>query len=225
MPLDQDACAPLLDRYATISAQGAFDHVPREFPEVEELTPLWMILMSHQRALAVENPGDHYYETTTLFGNLAGGRIVQENLFEIWLFLRCYPRTILEIGTRIGVSLVNKLAFHPNAAACLVMSVDLYVEQGSPDLVERNLRQIGIDTAGVCYVRGDSSEVVPELAKAMPDVRYEYILVDGSHKAEDARIDLINAIPLLAPSGIIVLTMPGRPKTAVATTLSPCGTR
>lgn len=163
-----------------------------------------MILMSHQRALAVANPGDHYYETTTLFGNLSRGRIVQKNLFEIWLFLRCYPRMILEIGTRTGVSLVNKLAFHPNAAACLILSVDLYVEQGSPDLVERNLRQMGIDTSGVCYVRGDSREVVPALSQAMPEVRYEYILVDGSHKADDARIDLINAIPLLAPGGILV---------------------
>ena len=84
------------------------------------------------------------------------------------------------------MSLVNKLAFHPNAAACLVMSTDLYVEQGSPNLVERNLRQMKIGTAGVCCVRGDSREVVPALAAAMLEVQYEYILVDGSHKAEDA---------------------------------------
>jgi len=107
------------------------------------------------------------------------------------------------------MSLVNKLAFHPNAAACLVMSTDLYVEQGSPNLVERNLRQMGIDTAGVCYVRGDSREVVPALAAAMPEVRYKHISLDGSHKAEDARTDLINAIPLLAPGGIIVFDEAG----------------
>ncbi len=188
---------------------NVFDKLPPELPSIEELTPLWMILVSHQRALAVANTGDHYYETTTLFGNMARGRLLQKHLFEIWLFLRCYPRTILEIGTRTGMSLVNKLAFQPDAAAWLVMSIDLYVEQGLPNLVEGNLQQMEIDTARVCYVRGDSWEVVPALAAAMPEVRYEYILVDSSHKAEDARTDLINAIPLLAPGGIIVFDEAG----------------
>jgi hypothetical protein len=135
-----------------------------------------MILISYQRALTIANPGDHYYETTTLFGNLARGRLLQNNLFEIWLFIRCYMRTILGIETRNGMLLVNKLAFHPNAAAYLFMSTYLYVAQGSPNLVERNMRQMKIGTAGVCYMRGDSREVVPALAAAMPEVQYRYIL-------------------------------------------------
>jgi predicted O-methyltransferase YrrM len=130
--------------------------------------------------------------------------LLQNNLFEIWLFLRYYPYTILEIGTRTGMSLFNKLAFRPNGAACLIMSTDLYVEQGLPNLVERNLRQMKIGTSGVCYMRGDSQEVVPALAAAMAEVRYKYILVDASHEAEGAWTDMITAIPLLAPGRIIV---------------------
>ena len=63
---------------------------------------------------------------------------------------------------------------------------------------------MGISTAGVCDVRGDPQKGVPALAAAMPEVRYEYILVDGSHKAEDAQTVSISEIPLLAPGGIIV---------------------
>jgi len=29
----------------------------------------------------------------------------------------------------------------------------------------------------------------------MPEVRYECVLIDGSHKAKSARTDLINALP------------------------------
>ncbi len=206
LPFDRDACRPLLDRLAAMPAgQNPFAQLAEDgFPEVEELMPLWMVLLSHRRALSAANPDDPYYDPATMFENIARGRVVQKNLFEIWLFLRCYPTRILEIGTRTGLSLVDKLAFHPNPSACLTVSVDLYVEQGSPALVERNLQRMGIATDGICYVRGDSREAVPALARAMPELRYDYILVDGSHKAEDARADLRNAIPLLAPGGFIV---------------------
>ncbi len=206
LPFDRESCRLIVERMAALQADvKPFERLaPDFFPEIEELMPLWMVLMSHQRALSVANPGDLYYDPATVFDNLSRGRVVQKNLFEIWLFLRCYPLRILEIGTRSGMSLVNKLAFHPNPAACTVVSVDLYVEQGSPEAVAHNLEQMGIATDGVCFVRGDSREAVPALAAAMPELRYDYILVDGSHKEEDARTDLINAIPLLAPGGFIV---------------------
>lgn len=73
LPLETKVCEGLLEHFASIPAINAFDQLPPELPNIEELTPLWMILMSHQRALAVANPGDHYYETTTLFSNLARG--------------------------------------------------------------------------------------------------------------------------------------------------------
>ena len=76
LPLETKVYEALLERFASIPALNAFDQLPPELPSIEELTPLWMISMSHHRASAVANPGDHYYETTTLFGNLARGRLL-----------------------------------------------------------------------------------------------------------------------------------------------------
>ncbi|MBT4687301.1 MAG: class I SAM-dependent methyltransferase [Rhodospirillaceae bacterium] len=204
LPFNPDDLQQLWRRFTSVDKISAFDNLPKEFPSVEELTPLWMVLLSQKRALKATNPDDTYYDDDRIFSDIRNGRMLQKNLYEIWLFQRAYPSTILEIGTRTGLSLANKLAFHPSPAECCIVSVDLYIEQGSPEVVEKNLRQLGIDTAGICYVRGNSLEVLPALTKALPKIEYDYILVDGSHERDDARVDLANSIPLLAPDGILV---------------------
>jgi predicted O-methyltransferase YrrM len=198
LPLDTGAIRAGLARAAP--AESA----PPPFPAVAELETLWPVLLHHRRALQPHNPGDPYFDPADVDRLRAAGRRIEKNLFEIWLFLRWRPATLLEIGTRTGLSLCNKLAFLDHRPATTTICVDPYFEQGAPRVVRGNLRRLGAPTDDVHFLVGDSKTMVPALAQALPDLRFDYVLVDGSHARADARADLQNTLPLVAPGGVLV---------------------
>lgn len=183
---------------------GGIKNKPGKFPSLEDLYSLWPILILQQRLLHERNRGDTCFNTEVTTMNLKRGRKVQKNLFEIWTFLHEDPPIILEIGSRTGFSLLNKLAFHSCPDKATVFCLDLYVELGSPRIIKRNLQQMAIPTDNVFFITGDSKQTLPSLMKEFPQMLFDYVLVDGSHQKEDAYQDLCNVIPYINSGGYLV---------------------
>ncbi|MHC4957925.1 MAG: class I SAM-dependent methyltransferase, partial [Planctomycetota bacterium] len=182
----------------------AAPHVDVALPSIEDLDSYWSALKAQVAELNRLNPGDPYFDPEALQAARDAGRRTCKNLFDIWLAGHAAPRTMLEVGTRTGLSLLNKLAFLPDGAPRVVFCFDLYCEQGSPSIVRRNLRSAKLSDDGVFFIVGDSRETLPAFAKEFAGLQLDYVLVDGSHVPEDAAIDLKNAIPLVRPGGYLV---------------------
>lgn len=175
------------------------------FFDFAELETLWPMLLLQVRVLHDANPGDPYFDPARVQRMLERGRRIEKSLFEIRLFLRYRPSTILEIGTRSGLSLANKLAFVPPEHRVAVFCVDPFVEQGSPRIVRDNLRRLGVRRdEDLHFLTGDSKAIVPALAAALGEPGFDYVLVDGSHVPEDAFADLRNVFPHVRPGGYVV---------------------
>jgi predicted O-methyltransferase YrrM len=174
------------------------------FPTVEELGECWPAHLEQVRRLERANPGDPYYDAAQIEEMRRAGRRVQKGLFEIWLFQRTPSSVILEIGTRTGLSLVNKLGQMPPDRRATAFCLDLFVEQGSPSVVRDNLRRLSIDDGDVHFLVGDSKELVPALLREFPELRFDHALVDGSHDRDDAYADLCNVIPYVRSGGYLV---------------------
>ena len=176
-----------------------------QFPSTDELYDLWPVLISQQRVMHTLSFFDPSCNHKTTLKNLTQGRRIQKNLFEIWYFLHHDPIFIMEIGTRTGMSLVNKLAFHGRPEDCVVLCFDLFVEGGSPQFVKNNLQYMGIPSDNVYFVVGDSRITVPAALSRIKDFRqFDYILVDGAHDADTAYEDLKNVLPFVKAGGCIV---------------------
>jgi len=201
LPLDAAATARIRKSLDRRSPAGA---PPPEFPDSAEMQALWPAFELMVRLLARPNRGDPYFDPARLRRLRAEGRRIQTNLLELWLFLRWAPATILEIGTRTGLSLASKLAYLPAGHRATVVCVDPFLEQGSPGLVRSNLRRLAAPVDDIHFLIGDSRAAVPALADAFPDLRLDYALVDGSHDPEIAYADLCHVLPLVAPGGIVV---------------------
>jgi len=189
---------------ASMDRRSPVEPPPEGFPSSEELQALWPAFELMVRLLSRRNRGDPYFDPERLERLRAGGRRIQTNLFELWLFLRWAPATILEIGTRTGLSLATKLAYLPAAHRATVLCLDPFLEQGSPTLVKGNLRRLGARVDDVHFLIGDSKAALPALAAALPQLGFDYALVDGSHDPDDAHADLRNVLPMVAPGGFVV---------------------
>lgn len=107
----------------------------------------------------------------------------------------CNPNDILEIGTGWGVSAVAFL--HGNNAK--LITVDKI-----SDLPEFEMRT---SKAGV---RDRIERIISESSSAMKlfrekNSRFDVVFIDGSHKYEDVKRDIGNALPLLKRGGIMML--------------------
>ena len=172
-----------------------------EFPTVEELLALWPLRTALVRALEPINRGDTYFHE---LGSQNRQRRLSKGLFDIWLSMNFPFGTVLEIGSRTGVSLIEKLIYHPSPDAVAVLSMDLYVELGSPRIIKRNMRYLGIPIGNVHLLTGDSLSIFPKLMTELPYASFDYALVDGSHIEADAYQDLCNVIPFIRSGGFLV---------------------
>ncbi len=112
----------------------------------------------------------------------------------------------LEIGVRLGhsLALVTLLAGERLEFAIGVDSwVPNYAGERNlgPDAVRNHLLELGVDIEHVSFLSGDSHELLTVL---MVNYRFDLILVDGDHTPDGARQDLVEALELLAPGGMIV---------------------
>jgi predicted O-methyltransferase YrrM len=120
------------------------------------------------------------------------------------------PR-VLEIGTYTGTSLIHILRTLPNSTATVIDSWVNYNERYSVDMTkleEKNVEDIfrsNVEIAGmtkrVRVYKGLSSDVLIDLIKNGD--RFDFIYVDGSHKAFDVYFDLMCSWKLLEYGGIL----------------------
>jgi predicted O-methyltransferase YrrM/GR25 family glycosyltransferase involved in LPS biosynthesis len=124
---------------------------------------------------------------------------------------------ILEIGTFAGTSVIGMLQYLPNAKATTIDPWISYVEKecatemntSSLELIEQmNIEKVfneNIGKAGltnrVTHLKGDSAFVLPQLIKQ--NKTYDFIYVDGSHKAIDCYTDCLLSWQLLNVNGIM----------------------
>ena len=162
------------------------------------------VIFAILRIIKRGNPGDLYYEAYQ--GHLAKRK---ETFFDLYHFnwswaIEHKPRTILEIGTRTGISLCQLLsAYIDHSQIERIVCCDLFNDGFiSPALVMHNLKLVGVPQATIDKVEffvGDSKLMVPAIQG-----KFDYILVDGDHSKEGARIDLDNVYPLITEGGVIV---------------------
>jgi len=162
------------------------------------------VIFTVLRTLKKVNPGDTYYESYLWHYNKR-----KETFFDIYHFawawvIKHHPKTILEIGTRTGISLCQLLCAYMNHD-CIqrIVSCDVFNDGFiSPELVKLNLRSLGIPETvidKIGFLVGDSKRTVPEIKGT-----FDYILVDGSHIVDDAKTDLENVKPKVNKGGVIV---------------------
>jgi predicted O-methyltransferase YrrM len=175
------------------------------FADSEELLAYWDRLLDVVRALRPLNrPDDKYFDTDRLEQRRNAGETHLKDLFAMWLAATVGPASILEIGCRTGRSIALQLSSHRSPGQCLVVLVDPFVEMGSPNVVRANLKRLGLPTRSVFPLVGTSETLVPAVAQALPELRFDYVLVDGSHVAADALADLRGVTELVAPGGYVL---------------------
>lgn len=162
------------------------------------------VIFTILRIIKKGNPGDQYYEAYS--GHLAKRG---ETFFDLYHFnwewaINKKPKTILEIGTRTGISLCQLLsAYIDHSIIERVVCCDIFNDGFiSPELVKYNLKLVGVPQTlinKVEFLEGDSKVKVPELKE-----KFDYILVDGDHSREGAKADLANVYPLINQGGVIV---------------------
>ena len=177
----------------------------KSFPDSAELLPYWGMLRRVTEILEAHNPADKYFSTVRVRETLDKGYLNQKDLFALWVSIYKHPKMILEIGSRTGKSLSTLLFVHPDPGETTAFLIDPFIEMGSPDLIKRNLGHLGILQDHVHAFVGFSAEVFPKLMETFPQVRYDYILVDGSHRREDALKDLQMVTPYVGPGGYVVM--------------------
>lgn len=110
------------------------------------------------------------------------------------------PKRILEIGSRTGTSLCQLLLNHSDLERIdTIICVDPFTEvPGSSDAVQNSVEHFNIDIGYDIY-KVKSSEFYEANIET-----FDYILIDGSHKAKDARKDLEECHKIIEKGGIIV---------------------
>jgi hypothetical protein len=124
---------------------------------------------------------------------------------------------VLEVGTYAGISLINIIKLIPNSVGFGVDRWSNYIEGDSLNNVEilNNMDELEIEKTfykniavegleeRIHGIKGDSYEVLFEMMTE--GKRFDFIYVDGSHKAFDCYSDLILSLKLLSKDGILAI--------------------
>jgi predicted O-methyltransferase YrrM len=116
---------------------------------------------------------------------------------------RFSPATVLEIGTRTGISLCQLLSGYVHQEKLQrVVCVDPFDAWTSPGLVRSNLRHLNLPVEKV-EIRTQKSD---EFFATLPEEEmFDLILVDGDHSKEAAAKDLANAHKHLKQTGFLIM--------------------
>ncbi len=141
--------------------------------------------------------------------HLRGELLTRATAYRRWLGYEAARRDdlrYLEIGVRLGhtFALVSLLAYQYWEFAVGIDSwVPGYGGETNPgaETVFEHLTELGVDLTHISLLSGDSHVLLPTL---LVNYRFDLILVDGDHTPEGARQDLVDALELLAPHGMIV---------------------
>jgi len=120
------------------------------------------------------------------------------------LGLQVRPINVLEIGTRNGLSLVMLLSGYCHFKGVKVVCVDTWEEFSCPSRVIDNLRFMSIPEEIVDFKIGKSRDILPDMSMNGYNDLFDYILVDGSHEANEAYGDLLYAHKFLRSRGYLL---------------------
>ena len=124
------------------------------------------------------------------------------------------PMNMMEIGCRSGVSLIQLLSSMPDLSGKHVVIFDSFKHETlsvedkqicNEEVVRANLKYMNLPAGIIEFVVGLSQETIPAWKDKNPDVKFDYILVDGGHVYEDEKIDLANSSQMLAPGGVLLM--------------------
>jgi hypothetical protein len=124
---------------------------------------------------------------------------------------------VLEIGTYTGISLINIVKLIPNSIGVGLDKWTNYIEGDENKKVDilDNIDELGIEASfykniavsgledRIKGIKGDSCEVLFDMLR--DNERFDFIYVDGSHKAFDCYSDLILSWRLLAKGGLLAI--------------------
>jgi len=157
-------------------------------------------ILNNLRILKTKNPGDTYYEEYLKHSEREGDDFYDQYHLAITRAAISAPKRILEIGVRTGLSICNLLsAYRDHSVIERIVLCDIWNDGfASPEIVKLYLKTMNIKVNPE-FIVGDSRIEIPKLTG-----EFDYILVDGDHSKEAARIDLENVVRLCAKGGIIV---------------------
>ena len=180
------------------------------FSKSESQNIIHSCIFNTLRILKQHNPEDQYLEAYKWHYEKQGNNFLDSYHLMWWIGANFAPKRILEIGCRTGVSICQLLSSYIDHSVIEdVTLVDVFAEQGSPQSVMGNIQLLNLPHEKVNIIKGSSLDVMHDLIKGASSVRdfYNYILVDGCHDKDYARMDLQNAAVLIAPSGFIFFLM------------------
>jgi predicted O-methyltransferase YrrM len=155
------------------------------------------------------NPEDTYFDNYLWHYEKRGEDFYDTYHFAWQWAIAAKPKNILEIGVRTGISICQLLSAYidytiiERIVLCDVFN-DGFISVG---LVNYNLEKLQIAphvVGKIKYLVGDSKNEIPKYHQENPDVKFDYILVDGSHEKMNAKIDLNNVVSMVADGGVIV---------------------
>lgn len=124
------------------------------------------------------------------------------------------PRNIMEIGCRTGVSICELLSSMPNLDGKRVVLFDRFLGETLNDtdnrnidkeMVKNNLMYLNLPADMVEFIVGHSLRTIADYRKKNPDIKFDYILVDGAHDYATEKIDMDNSAEMLAPGGVMLM--------------------
>jgi predicted O-methyltransferase YrrM len=172
-------------------------------PEKHETEAIFNLM----KKLKEVNPGDTWLDNYNWHLQKQGDKFYDTYHVMLRIGSKVDPKNILEIGCRSGISICQLLHACSNnyigdKRICLFdVFNDGFI---SPELVRMNLEHLNIDANIVEFYTGKSEEEIPKFKAENPQLKFDYILVDGSHDKRDAIVDLNNVANMLNPNGVIV---------------------
>jgi GR25 family glycosyltransferase involved in LPS biosynthesis/predicted O-methyltransferase YrrM len=176
--------------------------------------------LSNPFKLTINNDFLNYADMYNWTNDLPENTNAKISFVEILSNFIYYPScNILEIGTFVGTSIIGMLQYLPNAFATTIDPWLNYLEKEcgtnkSTDCL-KNIEQNGIEKIfyenilksgfqnRINAIKGDSAFVLIDLIKQ--NKRYDFIYVDGSHKAIDCYSDCLLSWQLLNDNGIMAI--------------------
>jgi len=155
------------------------------------------------RILKGINKGDLYYDAYFGHYNKRGDTFVDyyHLLWTIGAIIQ--PKNVMEIGCRTGISICQLLSSCVKSFPEKIVLFDLFGDDFlSEELIRLNMRHLNLPADKVEFVIGDSKQTVPIYREN--GIKFDFILVDGCHEEETAKLDLDNVTSLISVGGIII---------------------
>jgi predicted O-methyltransferase YrrM len=114
------------------------------------------------------------------------------------------PASVIEIGLGYGFATINavKALLETHGENFLLFTIDPYQDRRFSDLGLQFISEIGVNNQ-IEFCKRLSEFILPELQQQ--DRRFDFAIVDGTHRFEGVFIDLFYLNNLLAPGSVIFL--------------------